>query len=260
MTEIHHQPTPGAQPTYTAGFASTSSAAAAAAPLRKPTQISASSVDPITAEALTQSSTNPASALETPPPASAESTASASSALTSISVDDNKMSIEALIDLMNKLMLQSAQRNRDAARMLRDGQYQAAEQLMFASADADRDAAAAKMKEAWAGLATGMVGAATSGMAASKADGTGPKGKWMAADGLGKASGGIIGAQFQKEELDANAESKELSALATSAQRIAESTGGEGVSTADAQVRAAQDAISKNEQARHDSVEQTNKL
>ncbi len=266
MTTIQSSNTQ-AQPSYAGSTAGTGGTAPASGAAPTPRVIGAESVDALTVEALTQSSANPAAALESPPPATAESTAAAASALTSIDVHDSSMSIEALIDLMNKLMLKSAQTNRKTALTMRAQQYQRVENLQFQAAAETRKTKADVMHQAISDAAFGFAGSCASGFATynrPNADGTGGKKGWSAggdlSSGIFKSSGDLVKSRFRQDEIGHNAASSELSALATTNQKIAETTASDGVSTANDQVRSAQDAISKNEQARHDSREKINRL
>lgn len=265
MTTIHSPSTP-AQPTYAGGTAGASGTAAPAV-TPSPRVLGADAVDALTVEALTQSSANPAAALEAPPPATAESTAAAASALTSIDTQDSSMSIEALIDLMNKLMLKSAQTNRKTALNLRAQQYQRVENLQFQAAAETRKTKDDVMHQAISDAAFGFAGSCASGFATynrPNVDGSGGSKGWSAggdiSSGIFKSSGDLVKSRFRQDEIGHNAASAELSALATTNQKIAETTASDGVSTANDQVRAAQDSISKNEQARHDSREKINRL
>ncbi len=266
MTTIQSSNTQ-AQPSYAGSTAGAGGTAPASGAAPTPRVIGAESVDALTVEALTQSSANPAAALESPPPATAESTAAAASALTSIDVHDSSMSIEALIDLMNKLMLKSAQTNRKTALTMRAQQYQRVENLQFQAAAETRKTKADVMHQAISDAAFGFAGSCASGFATynrPNADGTGGKKGWSAggdlSSGIFKSSGDLVKSRFRQDEIGHNAASSELSALATTNQKIAETTASDGVSTANDQVRSAQDAISKNEQARHDSREKINRL
>lgn len=266
MTTIQSSNTQ-AQPSYAGSTAGAGGTAPANGAAPTPRVIGAESVDALTVEALTQSSANPAAALESPPPATAESTAAAASALTSIDVHDSSMSIEALIDLMNKLMLKSAQTNRKTALTMRAQQYQRVENLQFQAAAETRKTKADVMYQAISDAAFGFAGSCASGFATynrPNADGTGGKRGWSAggdlSSGIFKSSGDLVKSRFRQDEIGHNAASSELSALATTNQKIAETTASDGVSTANDQVRSAQDAISKNEQARHDSREKINRL
>ncbi len=266
MSTIHNNPTATA-PTYGGATAATGSTAPAGAASQPPREISAASVDALTTEALKQSSTNPAAALETPPPATAESTAAATSALTSIDVNDSSMSIESLIDLMSKLMMQSAQTNRKTALTMRAQQYQQVEGLQLQAAAETRKTKDDVMHQAISKAAFGFATSCGSAFATwqrPNADGTGGSKGWSAggevSSGIFKSSGDLVEARFRQDEIGHNAASQQLSALATTHQKIAETTAADGVSTANDQVRSAQDSISKNEQARHDSREKINRL
>lgn len=266
MSTIHTQTT-ATPPSFAEPPAAAGGTAPASAASHTPREISAASVDALTAQVLKQSSANPAAALEPPPPATAEATAAATSALTSIDVKDSSMSIESLIDLMNKLMMKSAQTNRKTAISMRAQQYQQVEGLQLQAAAETRKTKGDVMHQAISKAAFGFATSCGSAFATWKrpnADGSGGSKGWSAggeiSSGIFKGSGDLVEARFRQDEIGHNAASQALSALATTHQKMAETTAADGVSTANDQVRSAQDSISKNEQARHDSREKINRL
>lgn len=222
----------------------------------RPREIRPEDIDQLAAELIKQANDNPASLLEPPPPASAEEMASASSALTSIDPMDQSMSIESLMLLMQELMLKTSMTQRDIARGLRNLAYTNVERLQFAAADKTRQTKGDVMNQAWTNFAFGVTESIAGGLAASKGEEKlGQKGVWSAVSGIVKSSGGVLTAKFKTDEIEHEAQGKELTALATTQERLARNTGDDGVQNANEQVKSVKDAMAKVEDERHRSIE-----
>ena len=220
----------------------------------KTREIQAAAADELIVAALKHPSTNPVAGLEPPPSSSADEVAAASSAMTSIDPVESGMSIEALIDLLNKLMLQSGMNSQKAFRELRNGQISVAAKLRDGEVKAMLANKEVTQNMAWTNFAFGCTEGVMSGIAAGS--GT-PEGKtaWTGGAGIIKASGGLVTAEFKQQEIDNDAHAKQLASLATLAQQVADTTASDGNQTSGNQIRSAIDSISKNEEERHRSIQ-----
>lgn len=259
MTQVNTHVTTG-QPSHAGGAASAAPAVVVTPKASSVREITAASVDALTAEVLMQSNANPAACLEAPPPSSAESTAAASSSLTSLSTADSDMSVEALMDLMNKLILQMNELKRKNALDSRERALGLAEKLQFESAATTRESASSMKKEMAVKAAGELLGGVAQGSATMSARGSVEKGAFQMGGGAIGAASTLGQSVFKAEQTRLDADIKEQSALATNAQKVAETTAYEGVSSANDQIRAAQDSIRNTEDKRHESLKSIQRL
>ena len=266
MTSIHTNAS-ATQPSYAANPSGTAGVASAGATPPAPKEINATSLDALMAEVLAQSTANPAAALEPPPTTTPASVATAANSLSTISADDQAMSIEALLDLVAKEMKKAGLNSLESSLKAKGLAYQKAQAAQIAAANATRAKKGAVMAEAATMAATGFAASLASGFATynrPNADGSDGKKGWSAGGdisaGLFKGAGEMGASEFKQEQLELDAQGAELSALATTHQKMAETTLTEGSTTATQQIQSAQETMSKNEQGRRESAQNISRL